>query len=187
MSDFEHLRSRLADIQAALRAADLGGWLLFDLHARNSAAVGVLGLGDLTRRYFVMVPREGSPRALTHRIEQHPFAQWPWETQQYSSWRELHEALPWLIGSAKRVGMEISANDAVPAMDLVPAGVVELVRGTGVEVVTSGDLVSQFASSWTSEQLASHKRASAILAQVAHSNLERVARTLREGLRPTER
>ena len=187
MSDFEHLRSRLADIQAALRAADLGGWLLFDLHARNSAAVGVLGLGDLTRRYFVMVPREGSPRALTHRIEQHPFAHWPWEKQQYSSWRELHEALPWLIGPAKRVGMEISSNDAVPAMDLVPAGVVELVRGTGVEVVTSGDLVSQFASSWTDEQLASHKRASAILAQVAHSNLERVARTLREGLRPTER
>jgi Xaa-Pro dipeptidase len=187
VSDFSHLRSHLPAIQAALRDADLGGWLLFDLHARNSAAMAVLGLGDLTRRYFVMIPREGSPRALTHRIEQHPFAHWPWETQQYSSWRELHAALPWLIGEAKRVGMEISASGAVPAMDLVPAGVVELIRGTGVDVVTSGDLVSQFASSWTAEQLASHKRASAILAQVAHSNLERLARTLREGLRPTER
>ncbi|HEU5209403.1 MAG TPA: M24 family metallopeptidase [Longimicrobiales bacterium] len=187
MSDFSHLRSHLPEIQAALRDAGLGGWLLFDLHARNSAAMGVLGLGDLTRRYFVLIPPEGAPRALTHRIEQHPFAHWAWEKQQYSSWRELHAALPWLIGDAKRVGMEISANGAVPAMDLVPAGIVELIRGTGVEVVTSGDLVSQFASSWTDAQLASHKRASAVLAQVAHSNFERLARTLREGLRPTER
>ncbi len=187
MTDFATLRDRLAEIQAAVRAADLDGWLLFDLHARNPAATALLGLGDLTRRYFVLIPREGNPRALTHRIEQHPFAQWSWEKQQYSSWRELHEALGWLLGGARRVGMEISANDAVPAMDLVPAGVVELIRGTGVEVVTSGDLVSQFASRWTAAQLASHKRAGAILAQVAHSNLERLARTLREGLRPTER
>lgn len=187
MSDFSHLRSHLPGIQAALRDAGLGGWLLFDLHARNSAAMGVLGLGDLTRRYFVLIPREGAPRALTHRIEQHPFAHWAWEKQQYSSWRELHAALPWLIGDARRVGMEISANGAVPAMDLVPAGIVELIRGTGVEVVTSGDLVSQFASSWTDAQLASHKRASAVLAQVAHSSFERLARTFREGLRPTER
>jgi Xaa-Pro aminopeptidase len=187
VSDFAHLRRNLAAVQAALQAAGLDGWLLFDLHARNAAAVGVLGLGDLTRRYFVMIPREGLPRALTHRIEQHPFARWPWEAQQYSGWRELHGALGWLLGSARRVGMEISANDAVPAMDLVPAGVVELVRGAGVEVVSSGDLVSQFASSWTEEQLASHKRAGAILAQVAHANFERLARTLREGLKPTER
>lgn len=187
MSDFDHVRTQLPAIQAALRDADLEGWLLFDLHARNGAAVGVLGLGDLSRRYFVMIPRAGSPRALTHRIEQQPFAQWPWEREQYSSWRELHEKLAWLIGGARRVGMEISTNDAVPAMDLVPAGVVELIRGTGVEVVTSGDLVSRFASSWTAEQLASHKRASAVCAQVAHSNFERLARTLREGLRPTER
>ena len=85
---------------------------MIELHPKADA-LDVLGLGDLTRRYFVMIPREGSPRALTHRIEQHPFAHWPWETQQYSSWRELHAALPWLIGEAKRVGMEISASGAV--------------------------------------------------------------------------
>ncbi len=187
MSDFARLSSQLPAVQEALRAADLDGWLLYDLHARNAAATGLLGLGDLSRRYFVLVPREGTPRALTHAIEQMPWEHWPWERRRYSGWRELHETLAWLLGGARRVGMETSPNDAVPAMDLVPAGVVELIRGTGVEVVTSGDLVSRFASSWTAEQLASHKRASAALAQAAHTNLERLGRAVRDGLRPTER
>ncbi len=187
MSDFKRLTSRLAAIQDAIRAAGLDGWLLFDLHARNTAATGLLGLGDLTRRYFVMIPADGAPRALTHAIEQMPWREWPYGSARYSGWRELHDALPALLGGAKKVAMETSANDAVPAVDLVPAGVVELIRGAGAEVVSSGDLVSRFYSSWSAEQHASHMRASAVLAQAAHTNLERLARAVRDGLAPTER
>lgn len=187
MSDFARLRTALPAIQRSLSAAGLDGWLLYDLHARNAAASGLLGLGDLTRRYFVMVPAAGEPRALTHGIEQLPWRAWPWQRTRYSGWRELQEALPGLLGGAGRVAMEVSASDAVPAVDLVPAGVVELIRAAGAEVASSGDLVSEFYSSWSDAQRASHMRASAILAQAAHTNLERLARAVRDGLRPTER
>ena len=45
--------------------------------------------------------------------------------------------------------MEYSAGDAVPYLDRVPAGVIEMVRAAGAEVVTSGELVSRFYALWT--------------------------------------
>ena len=61
--------------------------------------------------------------------------------------------------AGKRVAMEVSARDAVPAVDVVPAGVLELVRAAGAEVVSSGDLITRFYSRWSAEGLASHRRA----------------------------
>lgn len=186
MSDFARLRTQLPAIQQAIRAAGLDGWLLYDLHARNDVAARLLGLGDLSRRYFVLLPAEGEPRALTHGIEQMPWAEWPYARDRYSGWQELHERLPELLNGVGRLAIETSALDAVPAIDLVPAGVIELIRAQGVDTVSSGDLVSQFYSRWTAAQRAAHQRASAILAQTAHTCLERLARAVRDGGQPTE-
>ena len=187
MSDFTRLRTQLEAIQEAIRAAGLDGWLLYDLHARNDVAARLLGLGDMSRRYFVLIPAEGGPRALTHGIEQMPWAHWPWTKARYSGWQELHERLAELLNGVSRVALETSPLDAVPAVDLVPAGVIELIRAQGVDTVSSGDLVSQFYSRWSAAQHASHQRASVILAQTAHTCLERLARAVRDGAEPTER
>jgi Xaa-Pro aminopeptidase len=77
--------------------------------------------------------------------------------------------------------MEVSPGDAVPIIDLVPSGVVELVRKAGAEVVSSADLVTRFYARWTSDDLASHQRASAALAQVAHAAFKRLAHAVAAG------
>jgi Xaa-Pro dipeptidase len=182
---FSRLRGQLPGIQDALRELDLDGWLLYDLHARNAVSARTLELGDLTRRYFVLVPRDGAPVALTHGIEQLPWLGWPWRKEVYVGWRPLEEKLKPLVGG-KRVAMEISEGDAVPAMDLVPFGVIELVRAAGAKVVTSGDLVSRFYARWSDYDLASHRRASTVLANVAHSALHRLARAVASNSEPTE-
>jgi len=56
--------------------------------------------------------------------------------------------------------MEYSPGDAVPYLDRVPAGVIEMVRAAGATVVTSADLVSAFYAVWSDDQRASHERAS---------------------------
>ena len=186
MHAFTNIKSLVPSIQAALQEANLDGWLLFDLHARNHVASKMLGLGDLTRRYFVMIPTQGEPRALTHAIEQMPWAEWPYQKDSYSAWQELNGKLAALLGGAKKVAMETSPGDAVPAIDLVPGGVVEMIRAAGAEVVSSGDLVSQFYSRWSADQVASHNRASGILAQTAHTCFERLARAVRDNEKATE-
>lgn len=178
---FELLQTRLPEIQAELRAANLDGWLLYDLHARNTVTNKLTGLGDLTRRYFIMVPKAGEPFAVSHKIEDVNWKGWPWQRDKYAAWKELDTVLRKAIGNAKRVAMEISSNDAVPAMDLVPLGVVEMVRNLGLDVVSSGDLVSRFYAAWTAEDLASHRRSSVALMQAAHAAFTRLARDIAAG------
>ncbi|HJP85041.1 MAG TPA: Xaa-Pro peptidase family protein [Gemmatimonadaceae bacterium] len=151
----------LASIQSAISEAGVDGWLIYDFHGLNPIAVGLLQLqGMTTRRFFVYVPAKGVPTAITHNIEQGPWNVWPpkWGKERYSSWREL-EALVRGLVQGKTVAMEYSPGDAVPYLDRVPAGVIEMVREAGATVVTSADLVSRFYAVWNDEQRASHERA----------------------------
>jgi Xaa-Pro dipeptidase len=151
----------LPPLQSAIDTAGLDGWLLYDFHGLNPIAVGMLELpGMTTRRFFVYIPRSGPPVAITHAIEQGPWLGWPakWRKEKYSSWRALESLLAGLV-TGKRVAMEYSPGDAVPYLDRVPAGVIEMVRNAGATVVTSADLVSRFYAVWSDEQRASHERA----------------------------
>ena len=159
----------LGALQRALADEGLDGWLLFDFHGVNPIAGGLLRLeGMVTRRIFAWVPREGRPVAITHAIEQGPWRNWPagWKREIYSSWRQL-EALIAGVVKGKRVAMEYSPGDAVPYLDRVPAGVLELVRAAGGDVVSSAPLVTRFYASWTAEHLASHQRSAEAIARIA--------------------
>jgi Xaa-Pro dipeptidase len=184
--DFGRIRKDIAGIQAAIREAGLDGWLLYDLHARNDVAARLIGLGDLSRRFFVLVPAEGEPTAIIHGIEEAPWEQWPWRRRVYVGWQELGRALSETLQGVGTVAMEYSANCAVPAIDLVPGGILDLVRSSGVSVVSSGDLVTRFYSCWTPEQLKSHRLASAMLAQVAHAAFAHLAQAVKSGERMDE-
>ena len=173
----------LPAIQAALAEMRLDGWLLFDFHGLNPVASGVLRLdGLLTRRIFALVPREGIPIAISHAIEQAPWKHWPaeWPRERYSSWRVLEEQLGKLV-NGKRVAMEYSPGDAVPYLDRVPAGVLEMVRSAGATVVSSGELVSRFYAVWGSAHVASHKRAAAAIAQIARDAITVAGKRARGG------
>jgi Xaa-Pro aminopeptidase len=178
----------LPEIQRALVEADVDGWLIFDFHGLNPVAIGMLGLEGMgTRRIFVLVPKTGAPVAITHAIEQAPWKNWPreWQKTVYSGWRELEEQLGELV-KGKRVAMEYSPGDAVPYLDRVPAGVLEMVRSSGAEVVSSADLVSRFYAVWTAEDLASHQRAAEVIARVAHDAFNRAGAAATRGSPLTE-
>src|SRR5438045_4330113 len=90
----------LPALQSALESADLDGWLIYDFHGLNPVAVGMLELsGMTTRRFFVFIPRMGTPVTITHAIEQGPWNSWPatWRKEQYSSWRALESHLAALV------------------------------------------------------------------------------------------
>jgi Xaa-Pro dipeptidase len=159
----------LPAVQAALRELQLDGWLLFDFHGLNPVAKAMLGLeGLLTRRVFALVPREGPPVAISHAIEQGPWKRWPaeWPRERYSSWRSLEQLLGKLV-KGKKVAMEYSPDDAVPYLDRVPGGVLEMVKNAGAKVVSSGELVTRFYAAWSPAHVESHRRASVAVAQIA--------------------
>ena len=166
------------ELSEALSALGADGWLLFAFHGLNPVATRILELEGLnTRRLFVLLPREGEPVAVAHRIELAPVAGFPGRVLPYSRWEELHAALGSVV-AGKRLAMEVSPEDAVPYLDRVPAGVVELIRRLGGTVVPSGPLVSRFASAWTEAEADDHRYAAEVLADVAR---EALARAVREG------
>ncbi|MFN2564321.1 MAG: M24 family metallopeptidase [Gemmatimonadaceae bacterium] len=178
----------LPAFQQAIADAGLDGWLLYDFHGLNPIAVGLLRLeGMLTRRVFVLVPRAGVPAAITHAIEQGPWRAWPagWRKEQYSSWRTLEGLVASLVGG-RRVAMEYSPGDGVPYLDRVPAGVLEMVRAAGAEVVPSGELVTRFYATWDADNVASHQRAADAIAAIARSVLRRVGDRARSAAPATE-
>lgn len=163
----------LPAFQRALTEAGLDGWLLFDFRGVNPIARELLRLdGMTTRRVFGFVPARGTPAAITHAIEQTQWHRWPaaWTRDVYSSWRSLEALVAKYVGR-KRVAMEYSPGDAVPYVDRIPAGVLEMVRGAGAEVVSSGELVTRFYALWAPEHVASHRRAAEIVAQTARDAL----------------
>jgi Xaa-Pro dipeptidase len=174
-----------AELQQALAEAGLDGWLLYAFHGLNPVAVRVLGLtGMNTRRLFVLFPREGEPVAVAHKVELQGMESFPGRVIPYARWSELHEILRSLV-SGRKVAMEISPQDAVPYLDRIPYGVVELLRHVGANVVPSGALVSRFAASWKASELEDHRAAAEILADVARRILAQAVRETGRALSET--
>ena len=62
----------LTAIQKALRERNIDAWLFCDHHHRDPIAYRVLGLPDglmVTRRWFYLIPANGQPTKLVHKIE----------------------------------------------------------------------------------------------------------------------
>jgi len=174
-----------AALRAALDEAGADGWLLYAFHGLNPVAERVLGLSGLnTRRLFVLLPREGEPVAVAHRIEPASVDGFPGRVLRYARWEELHRALEFIV-AGKRLAMEISPDDAVPYLDRVPWGVVELLRRLGATIVPSAPLVSRFAAGWTAEEIEGHQFAAEVLAGVARAELARAVGEGDSGLTET--
>jgi Xaa-Pro aminopeptidase len=156
-------RTQLAE---GLSEVGADGWLLFDFHGCNPVAGRFLPGGMATRRTFVWVPREGEITAIIHRIEMQPWLDFPGKVIPFARHAELHEALRTTL-SGKRAAMEISPRDAVPYLDRIPYGVIELLQSLGVRVVPSGGLVTRFAATWSAEEAASHRRSAELLRGIA--------------------
>ena len=180
---------RLKEIQAALREEGLDGWLFFDHHVRDLLSYRVLGLdpaGHYTRRWYYYIPAEGEPTGLLHRVEPHSLAALPGKMRVYSRWTEHAAELQTMLNNAKRVAMQYSPNCAVPYVSMVDAGTVELIRGFGVDVVSSANLIQLFEARWTDAQLASHLEAGRRMDAHRRAAFDRIGEHLRADERITE-
>lgn len=158
-------------LAATLQSLGADGWLLYSFREQNPVAQRLLALGGLgTRRLFVWLPREGEPVAIAHRIELGPMGGFPGRVVPYARWEELHSALASVV-QGRTVAMEISPDDAVPYLDRVPFGVVQMLERLGARVIGSGPLVTTFASRWSAAEEASHRRSAEAIAAIAQETL----------------
>ena len=172
----------LEQIQAALREQQLDGWLFYDHHHRDPIAYRILGLSEtlhVSRRWYYLIPAEGEPRKLTHRVERGKLASLPGSGHVYSSWQELEGALRTMLQPYTRLAMQYSPRNAIMYVSLVDAGTVELLRELGKTIVSSADLVSRFEAVLTSEQIAGHYQARDRIDEILSAAWKHMAARLR--------
>jgi Xaa-Pro dipeptidase len=173
-------------MQQALRAAGLDGWLFFDHHRRDPLAYRILRLPEElqpTRRWYYLVPSQGEPRKLVHRIEGGSLDSLPGSKQFYSSWTEQQQQLRALLSGGSqgnpRIAMQYSPQCLIPYVSMVDAGTLELVRASGAEVVSSADLIQEFEARWTEEQFQMHLEAGKLVDSIWREAFDLIGERLR--------
>jgi Xaa-Pro dipeptidase len=179
----------LQAIQSALKEQHLDGWLFYDHHHRDPIAYRILGLSEtlhVTRRWYYLVPAEGEPRKLVHRIEAGRLDTLLGSKaaySAYSSWQELEANLQTMLAPYSRLAMQYSPRNAIMYVSMVDAGTVELLREFGKTIVSSSELVSHFEAVLSAERIASHYEAQKIVDAVLMEGFREIGRRIRPGAR----
>ena len=186
--------ARITEIQTALQKAKLDGWLFYDFRGSDIIGQRILKLERAggTRRWYYYIPAVGEPTKVVHAIEPEKLDALPGRKLIYREWQLIETNLKDAIvknakaGRPPRVAMQYSPNNDIPYVSRVDAGTIEMVRGLGVNVVTSADLVQQFEAVWTPEQLAMHKEACVKLQKIIIEAFADIKRRTNENIPTTE-
>ncbi|HVO61261.1 MAG TPA: M24 family metallopeptidase [Terriglobales bacterium] len=174
----------LPAIQSTLRDRDMDAWLFYDHHHRDPIAYRVLGLPQnlmVTRRWYYVIPAQGEPTKLVHRIEAGHLDSLPGKKLQYSAWQELADNLKSMLAPYRNVAMQYSPNNMVFVVSVVDGGTLEMVRGFGKNVVSSADLVAQFEATLTDEQIRTHFQARDAVDAITAEAFKEIGRRVRHG------
>jgi Xaa-Pro aminopeptidase len=178
------LADRVAAVQQALAEAGLDGWLFTCFQHNDPISLELLGLaghGLITRRCYYLIPAAGEPRKLVHRLEPAMLDRLPGSKSTYLTWQEHTAALAGLVAGHRRLAAQYSPDCELPTVSRLDAGTAEALRGHGVELVTSAELVQRFAAAWSDDQLAGHRRASTRLHEIALAAFGEVSAALAAG------
>ncbi len=153
----DHFRNVYRAAQAFMAQDELPGWLVYDYRESNPIFRQVIRpSGHVTRPCYFYLPVDGRPTLLTHHVDAGKFADSGVDCVVYSNRETLVSALRDLVSGVGRLAMEYSPMNELPRVSRVDAGTIELVRSTGVDVVSSADLMQAATHRWTPEQYADH-------------------------------
>jgi len=174
----------LPAIQSALRERNIDAWLFYDHHHRDPIAYHVLGLPNglmVTRRWYYLIPAQGEPTKLVHKIESGHLDSLPGRKLQYASWQELFEQIKALLAAHRDVAMQYSPNNLVFTVSMVDGGTIEMIRGLGKNVIGSGDLVAQFEATWNDDQIKTHFAARDAIDAITSAAFQEIGNRVRNG------
>jgi len=174
----------LRAIQAALQERNIDAWLFYDHHHRDPIAYRVLGLPEklmVTRRWFYLIPAKGEPAKLVHKIEAAHLDSLPGSKRLYSGWQELFEGVKAMLANHRDIAMQYSPNNLIFYVSLVDGGTIDLIRGLGKNVLSSGDLVAQFEATWSEEQIQSHFAARDAVDEITAAAFREIGQRVRDG------
>ena len=184
---------RWNEIQAFMTDRRIDGWMVFDFRCNNPVLARLIPAPAgtkrwTTRRAALHIPASGTPTLLAHTLDAGQFRvaeSLGVRIETYISWAHLRA---WLESrcAGGRVAMEYSPGNALPVVSIADAGIVELVRSLGAEVVSSADLIQVAVSRWSVEAVKVHAEASCLAAGAKDAGFALIRESLAAGKRVFE-
>ncbi len=180
------MQSVVEQAQEFMQVADIGGWLLYDYRGLNPIFADTVGpVGHVTRPVWLWIPVDGRPRMLVSFVDQSRFTHLGLDTTLFVNRADMIEKLRDAVGADRRVSrlaMEYTPEGALPRVSKVDGGTLEMVRGLGVEVVSSADLLQYATQRWDAAQLESHLFAADALTRIVQEAFRHIGEGLSSGI-----
>ncbi len=135
----------------------------------------------VTRRWYYLIPAQGEPVKLVHKIESGHLDSLPGAKKKYAGWQELFDSLKQILAPHRDVAMQYSPNNFVFTISMVDAGTADMIRGLGKNIVSAADLIAQFEATLTAEQIQSHFAARDVIDEVTAEAFKEIGRRVRNG------
>lgn len=170
-----------------MRTHGLDAWLIYDFHGSNPVFAELTAAsGCGTRRAWLLIPAQGTPRLLVHHVDAGRFAAAGYALATYRSRTEHERALAALLAQYPRVALEYVPRGDLPNLSHVDAGTLELVRALGGRPTSSAELYQYAVARWDAAALASHRHAAGALVAGVDATFRFLGERWRTGVREGE-
>ena len=137
-------------IREALTKEGADAWVIVDYENRNKTLVEFLGNRMLTRKIFLVFPRDKKPFIICHSIDtvflRDEEITKNFDLKVYHTWQEMLDIEKKEFAEYKKVLMDISEFGLLPRISLADYGSVEFIKSLGIEVASSGNLLQRFSA-----------------------------------------
>lgn len=176
-------------IQELLEQYNLDAWLLYDFRGSNSIAWKILAMpphSHCTRRWAVIIPRQGEAIKIVSAIEAHTLAHIPAREIRYANMQEWRDNVSTALQSLNTIAMEYSPNCDLPVVSKVDAGTIEWLRGLGKTITSSADIAQHFQAVWSAEQYEQNMSTAALVRECMMEAFSFMSEKLRRNMLLTE-
>lgn len=149
------MSNKISEIQKRLPSS-VSCWVLVDYENKNPIMVSMLGDLMLTRKIIMVIPKEGKPFLICHKIDT-VFLNQERITSQfdlhvYKTWKEMLELERDLLKDYPTLCMDISSDGLLPRVSLADYGSVEYLLSLGHKVVSSADMQQYLYAAFSEEE-----------------------------------
>src|SRR5271157_1648296 len=173
--------------RTTIREDGFSGWLLCNVFHRDEISDLILDVPrerTNTRPWVCILPSDGPPRKIVHRIEASILAHVPGETTVYSTRVEFERAISRAMPRGGTIAADYSPT--IPVVSFLDHGTALLLQSLGATLAPAEGLVARYLGALDDEGRRSHASAAKILCDSVAGAWGRLTRELRDGRSVTE-
>jgi len=181
----------LRKINRELMAKHADAWIVVDYENHHPFSRVFFKNIVLTRRLFIIFPKEGKPYIIAHVIDQNRFEEHGWikdafELVPYQTWKEMELKLRKHIVSYRKVLMDFVDKGSLQIDTTLDYGTATFIRSLGITLFSSADVLQYLSATIDEEGILSQQRVCEKLLLIKDEAFKKIADSIKKNKTITE-